>query len=246
MAKNDTDLLLEQVIATMINLRQRGTRVHCLTNSVARNFTANVLLACGSTPSMTSSPEEVSDFTRQANAVLFNLGTLDTGMIEAMRASLKVCKAEGKPFVLDPVMCHVSPLRKKLAGEILGYGPAVMRANQLEALALNDFNTALTCLALTGEVDKIEYKGKSATVHNGHLFMAKVTAIGCAEGALMAALLGAGNSPFLAALTSLVWFGVAGELAAQKSGGPGSFQPSFIDALHGVSADQIRTMARLS
>src|SRR5258706_14161368 len=31
----------------LVRLRTRGTRVHCITNAVAQNFTANVLLAAG-------------------------------------------------------------------------------------------------------------------------------------------------------------------------------------------------------
>ena len=37
-------------------------RVHCITNAVAQNFTANVLLAAGCVPSMTLSAEEIGRF----------------------------------------------------------------------------------------------------------------------------------------------------------------------------------------
>ena len=40
-------------------LRERRPRVHCITNAVAQNFTANMLLAAGAMPSMTIAPEEV-------------------------------------------------------------------------------------------------------------------------------------------------------------------------------------------
>ena len=36
-------------------IRGRAPRVHCTTNSVAQQFTANVLLAAGAVPSMTIS-----------------------------------------------------------------------------------------------------------------------------------------------------------------------------------------------
>ena len=51
---------LADIAADMLaRLRTRAPRVHCITNSVAQQFTANVLLAAGAVPSMTISPEEI-------------------------------------------------------------------------------------------------------------------------------------------------------------------------------------------
>ena len=43
---------------------QRRPRVHCITNAVAQNFTANVLLAAGAVPSMTIAPKEIAPSSR--------------------------------------------------------------------------------------------------------------------------------------------------------------------------------------
>ena len=51
-------------------LRAKGPRVHCITNAVAQNFTANVLLSLGCVPSMTLSAEEVGNFVSGAQALL--------------------------------------------------------------------------------------------------------------------------------------------------------------------------------
>ena len=58
-------------------LRARGPRVHCITNTVAQNFTANVLLALGCVPSMTLAAGEIGDFVARSQALLVNLGTFD-------------------------------------------------------------------------------------------------------------------------------------------------------------------------
>ena len=63
----------------------RSPRVHCITNAVAQNFTANVLLAAGAVPSMTLSVEEIGPFVAGANALLVNLGTFDHERREADR-----------------------------------------------------------------------------------------------------------------------------------------------------------------
>ena len=43
--------LAEAAAAVLARLRAQGPRVHCITNAVAQNFTANVLLAAGCVPS---------------------------------------------------------------------------------------------------------------------------------------------------------------------------------------------------
>src|ERR1700757_199096 len=58
-------------------VRAHSPRVHCITNAVAQNFTANILLAAGARPSMTISPEEIGSFVASADALLVNLGTFD-------------------------------------------------------------------------------------------------------------------------------------------------------------------------
>src|ERR1041384_3293683 len=59
-------------------LRAKRPRVHCITNAVAQNFTANILLAAGCVPSMTLSAEEIGPFVAGAQALLVNLGTFDS------------------------------------------------------------------------------------------------------------------------------------------------------------------------
>jgi len=49
--------VVERAAALVGALRARAPRIHCITNGVAQAFTANVLLAAGAVPSMTTSPE---------------------------------------------------------------------------------------------------------------------------------------------------------------------------------------------
>src|SRR5262245_64241866 len=87
----------------LARLRARAPRVHCITNAVVQNFTANVLLAAGCVPSMTIARSEVAAFVTRADALLVNLGTFDA---ERQQASLAAIAADGKarkPWVLDPV-----------------------------------------------------------------------------------------------------------------------------------------------
>ena len=64
----------------LARIRERAPRVHCITNAVAQNFTANVLLAAGARPSMTISPEEVGSFVASADALLDNFAELPAAL----------------------------------------------------------------------------------------------------------------------------------------------------------------------
>ena len=60
---------LPQSAAVMLDrLRTQRPAVHCITNTVAQNFTANFLLAAGCVPSMTLSSEEIAAFVERAQA----------------------------------------------------------------------------------------------------------------------------------------------------------------------------------
>lgn len=245
MQKDAITSLLENALETIFVLRRDGSRVHSITNTVAQNFTANVLLACNTQPSMTVNPDEVDTFTTRADALHINLGTLDTDRISAIKNALKVSNSCSIPVLLDPVMAHVSPTRAEFAGEIMDQA-TIIRGNLHEIKTLGIKDDFASCIVITGEEDQVIYQRQSFIVHNGHPIMAKVIATGCALGALIAALSSKTQDPASASLAGLIWFGIAGEIASSKSLSPGSFVPYFIDALYETHIDVMRKLARLS
>ncbi|MBQ3810586.1 MAG: hydroxyethylthiazole kinase, partial [Kiritimatiellae bacterium] len=89
--------------ALLEEMRRRAPLVHCLTNHVVTNFTANVLLAAGAAPAMIHDPEESAIFAGVASALLVNVGTIEREQAEAMRRAVAAANAAGRPWVLDPV-----------------------------------------------------------------------------------------------------------------------------------------------
>ena len=83
-------------------------------------------------------------------------------------------------------------------------------------------------------------------IRNGHGLMAQVTGMGCASGALIAALLALCANPMLAAVSGLAAIGVAGEIAAETARGPGSFAAGILDALARARREGARARARVS
>jgi len=201
----------------LARIRSRAPRVHCITNSVAQAYTANMLLAAGAIPSMTISPEEVAAFAAGADALLINLGTFDAERRTAIELALDAKRWGRKgtrPWVLDPVFIERSPARAQFAQGLLKRGPATVRLNQREFAALAGGDAAgkaparfakahKTIVALTGDSDVVTDGRRAATVANGHALMAKVTAMGCVASALVAACLGVEPDAWLATAAAL-------------------------------------------
>ncbi|WP_346894465.1 hydroxyethylthiazole kinase [uncultured Roseibium sp.] len=227
-------------------LRRKAPRVHCITNAVAQHFTANVLLALGAIPSMTIAPEEVAAFAAGADALLVNLGMLDDTRRAAIPKAVEAAKAAVKPFVLDPVFVNRSPVRCSYAQELLTASPTVLRANRDELAALypgqdsfEAFAGTSVTLAMTGAEDMVAGPGGTLRLANGHPLLARVTATGCAGGAVIAAFLSVSDDPVQAAAAALTVFNVAGEMAAERARGPGTLVPELLDALYLIDAPQI-------
>jgi hydroxyethylthiazole kinase len=66
-----------------------------------------------------------------------------------------------------------------------------------------------------------------------------VTGMGCAATALIGAFAATNPSPLQAAVHAMALMGIAGEMAAEKSAGPGTLQVQFLDALYRVQETDI-------
>lgn len=249
---------LPQAAAALIaRLRSRVPRIHCITNAVAQNFTANALLAAGCTPSMTLDREEIGGFVAGANALLVNLGTLDRERREATEIAVTTAGQKNIPWVLDPVFVDRSPPRAAFSHALIARGPSVVRLNRAEfstlagaaptADTLAAFARAHKCVvALSGETDLVSNGEWFATIANGHALMAKVTAMGCAISALTAACLAVDADAWRAAASALIMAGVAGELAAEKAQGPGSLAVGVVDALFRLDGPALISRAKVA
>lgn len=238
-------------------LAERTPRVHCITNTVAQAFTANVLLAVGAIPSMTIAPQEIGGFVAGADAVLINLGTIDSSRREAMEIAVTAANDHGLPWVLDPAFIERSRSRASFARELLDKRPRALRLNraEFETLAGSAPSEVLAAevarrhhgvVALTGAVDLIADGTHLAHIANGHPLMSRVTAVGCATSALVAAGLAVEIDAFTATAAALLICGVAGEIAAARARGPGSFAVELIDALAALDRAALTAHAKVS
>ena len=250
--------MAELAAAALARLRQRAPRVHCITNNVAQNFTANVLLAVACVPSMTLSADEIAGFVAGADSLLVNLGTFDAERRAAVEAALDAAAGKAAPWVLDPVFIDRSAARAQFARSLLMRAPAVVRLNRAEFSALAggkpphepaEFARANgTVVAISGETD---------LVTDGARSIGNDCQRPCADGARHRHGLrrlgfgrrlpgGRAGLHLLAAAAALVILGVAGEVAAGQAQGPGSFAVGIVDALYNLDGATLRARAKVS
>lgn len=234
--------------------------VHCLTNIVVAGFTANVVLAAGASPAMVENSAEAAAFARMAGAVLVNLGTLSPEIESAMVAAAHGARSAGTPWVLDPVAVGALDHRTTFAHGLLDAGPAIIRGNASEIQALAgaggrgrgvdstagsrealDAARELarrsgSVVAVSGVVDLVTDGDTVIEVPGGDVLMTRVTGVGCALGALMAAFAAAGSVPLEAAAAASAMMAAAGGRAAEGAPGTGTFAVRLLDELCILSA----------
>ena len=120
----------------LARLRARGPLVHNITNYVVMNTTANALLAIGASPAMVHALPEAAAFAPLAQALVINIGTLSPAWVEAMEQAAAAANAAGVPWILDPVAAGATAYRSDASKRLLALGPAIVRGNASEIMAL--------------------------------------------------------------------------------------------------------------
>ena len=254
----------------LAGLHERPPLVQCLTNIVAAQWTANVLLAVGASPAMVDNPDEAGGFAAVAGGVLINLGTPQHDTAAAMERAVTGAAAAGTPWVLDPVGAGGLPWRTRVAADLLARAaPAVIRGNASEILGLSggaggkgvdSEHTAEAALgtaaelarahgavvAVSGPVDHLTDGRRVVRVANGTELLTRVTGTGCALGALMAGFCAVVEDPLLAATVATATLTVAAEEAAGRSRGPGGFASALLDELALLTPAVLAERTRLS
>ncbi len=190
-----------------------------------------------------------------------------------MKLAFAATQKRGIPVVIDPVGAGATPYRNQALEELLQQGmPAVVRGNASEVMSMahvaitsrgvessanvNDALGAAQALAartqgtvcVSGEVDHILHAdGRHASLHNGHEWLTRITGVGCALTALLAAVCSVQPDHWRATVTGMAWMSIAGEIAFNKTqhAGIGSMAVALLDALQQLSERQLVEMLHL-
>jgi hydroxyethylthiazole kinase len=261
---------LSKVTEVIAKVRSKRPLVHHITNFVTVNACANITLCIGALPVMAHAKEEVEEMVGAASALVLNIGTLWPDQVDAMLMAGRRANERNIPIVLDPVGAGATQLRTKSAQLLLQkLSITIVRGNAAEIASLvgveakisgveslsvvgdaatiaSQFAEKYRCVAaVTGAVDIVTDGKRLVYIANGHPMMSSVTGTGCMATAVVAACAAVERDSVHAAAAALAAYGLAGQIAAERSRGPGTFQIHLYDALAELSADTLRSGARI-
>lgn len=261
MEKREIAGLLEKV-------RRENPLVHNITNVVVTNFTANGLLALGASPVMAYAHEEVAEMASIAGSLVLNIGTLGPEVVESMLIAGKAANEHGVPVILDPVGAGATSYRTETARRLMEeLEISIVRGNAAEIanvagkswsirgvdagetsgdvfeLAVSAAKKLKAIVTVTGKNDIITDGRSAYVIHNGHPILTRVTGTGCLLTSVIGAFTAVEKDLLKAAAAAVTTYGVAAELAAEKSAGcgPGSFQAEFLNQLYLVNEEEINS-----
>lgn len=255
----------------LAKVRQERPLVHNITNWVVTNVTANAALALGASPVMAHAQEEVEEMASISRALVLNIGTLTPAVLEAMVLAGRAANAAGRPVVLDPVGYGATALRTQATRTLLREVKVdVLRGNPAEIAGIGGLAASIKGVdsggtahpgaviarqvardyrlvaAVTGATDYASDGRRLAQVDNGHPWLTLVTGTGCMATLAVAVFAAVEPDHLLAAASALACYGVAAELAAGSSSGPGTFAASLLDQLYLLQPEDVARRAKVT
>jgi hydroxyethylthiazole kinase len=250
----------------LTRVRERHPLIHHITNFVVMNDTANLTLALGALPVMAHAKEEVAEMVSAAGALVLNPGTLTPEWVSAMLIAGKRANELGIPIVYDPVGVGATKLRDdtgrrflaelRLAvirgnsgevGALAGAGGVVKGVESVEGVkdpaqvAMNLAQRHHTVVAITGKRDILSNGTRVLGVDNGDPLLKTITGSGCMATTAVAVFCAVEIDYLIAAAAALACYGLAAQLAAQHSAGPGTFRAALLDALYNLTPEEVET-----
>lgn len=241
-----------------------------MTNWVTICDCAQIVKTLGASPVMAHAPEEAAEMTGIASALVLNVGTLTVDFVEAMKTAAAAANQKGIPVILDACGAGATALRdrkvfelldevkiniiKGNASEIARVGGANIRTKGVDAVEVSADLGALAqklavrrqaTVVITGEVDLVAGKEGIYRVRNGDAWMTRVVGTGCMAASVIGTFAAVERDLSRAAACALACYGIAGELAAKKSGGPASFKAALFDCLYNLDEATVERMQRI-
>jgi len=261
---------MDDIGAILERVREKKPLVHHLTNWVTIYDCANICRSLGSLPIMAHAPEEVAEMQGISSALVLNIGTLTSDFVDSMVIAGKAANEKGNVVVLDAVGAGATKMRtaavKRLmeeikidvikgnsaeigviAGveaEVKGVEAISVRGNPEELVKELAKRSGAVAVA-TGKVDHVSNGEITYAVSNGHDMMGAIVGTGCMAASVIASFCAVEKDYAKASAAALSVFGIAGELAAGESRGPGTYKEKFYDALYNLDAKTAEKMHKV-
>lgn len=242
--------------------------IHSIVSPLIANDVANVLLSLNQAPFLAEYVREVYEVTKNSDALLVNLGTLNESKILGIKEALISAKKNNVPIILDPVGASATSIRLDTSLYYLKHYPiSILKGNYSEIYSIyhkklttkgvdshyinkeelikisQDLSTMYnTIVVVTGKEDIVSFKKESLILKNGSDYLPKVTGTGCMLGAIITASTSFEMSIEAIALAISI-MNIAAE-EADKSRGMASFKISLLDEISLINKEKLKEKIR--
>jgi thiamine-phosphate diphosphorylase/hydroxyethylthiazole kinase len=188
-------------------------------NTVVQTLAANIAIAVGGSPIMSSNGAEAQDLAKLNGSLVINMGTVNPDSLSNFLHAITAYNSSGNPILFDPVGAGATAARKEAVKTLMAGGYFdVIKGNEGEIKTVagiagteqqrgvDSGTSSLTdkekadivkelaarehCIVLmTGRVDILSDGARTAYISNGHEYMGLVTGSGCTLGTTIAAFL---------------------------------------------------------
>lgn len=252
------------------DVKKKNPLVLHYTNEVTINDCANITLALGASPLMSYSKEELEEVVSIANAVVINIGTMNSSYLDLFIEAGKMANKYNKPVILDPVGVFATKTRKDFINRLLNEVKfQVIKGNSSEIKYIGGFDVRgkgvdsfddeedlleiikkiaikLECVvASTGKIDIITDGKNTTKVHNGTQKLKSITGTGCMTASLIGSYLGCTNNILQAATMGVITMSLSGELADKEEIPIGNFKVKLMDTVYKLNEETIKKFGRV-
>ncbi|HOU36214.1 MAG TPA: hydroxyethylthiazole kinase [Candidatus Omnitrophota bacterium] len=259
-----------QAYDILCRMRQVKPVVHHMTNWVTIYDCAHIVKVFGGSPVMAHAPEEAAEMTLIAASLVLNIGTLTTGMVEAMKISARTANEKGTPVLLDACGAGATSFRDRKSFELLQAAHIdILKGNASEIARLcgeairtkgvdaskvfkdmkmlaGQFACRYKCVVVvTGPEDIVTDGSNGYLVKNGHPMMADIVGTGCMAASVIGAFAAVEKDLLRAAAAGLSCFGIAAQIAAKSARGPGTFKEKLFDSAYNLNKKTVCRLQRI-
>lgn len=243
--------------------------IHHITNYVTVRDCADITKCFGASPVMADTIEEVQEMANIANALVLNIGTLNSNIIESMKVAGKQANKKQIPVVLDICGVGATSFRNNKAKELLSSMKiAVLKGNVSEIATVAGFETHTKgvdavsvetniielakglatklniVVVITGAEDIVSDGKDTYIVKNGCATMSNIVGTGCMSSSIAGTFCAIEKNYTLACVSALVCFEIVAELAQKEASGLGTFKLKLFDKVSSLNETIINEMKK--
>ena len=258
---------MEKIFERLQKVKSIAPLIHHITNYVTVRDCADITKCFGASPVMADAFEEVQEMANIANALVLNIGTLNSNIIESMKVAGKQANKKQIPIVLDICGVGATSFRNNKAKELLSsIKITVLKGNVSEIAAIAGFETHTkgvdagsvetniielakglatklnVVVVITGAEDIVSNGKDAYIVKNGCAKMGNIVGTGCMSSSIVGTFCAIEKNYALACVSALVCFEIVAELAQKEAIGLGTFKLKLFDKVSSLNETIINEM----